>query len=140
MPGTDLSRGRLRKVASWIRDELDPMVARDGPERLRADDIVSLHELFQVLRTTQALSAMDLRATGIHKAILEVAGTATRWPGRLAEECDHIIAAWTIKFGRLEELRPFLYGRSGRLEGIASAEEFSKTVNLPVKMIEPSLC
>ncbi|KAF2120222.1 hypothetical protein BDV96DRAFT_566893 [Lophiotrema nucula] len=72
------------------------------------------------------ISALDLRATGIHRAIMEVAGTATRWPGRLADECDKVINIWTTKFGRLDELHPFMYGRGGRLEGIASAEETSK--------------
>jgi hypothetical protein len=72
---------------------------------------------------------MDLRATGIHKAVMEVAGIATRWPGRLADDCDQIILAWTSKFGNLEDLHPFMYGRGGRLEGIAKPGEFSRAVS-----------
>ncbi|KAF2715723.1 hypothetical protein K504DRAFT_33427 [Pleomassaria siparia CBS 279.74] len=125
-PVTDYSRPRLRQIAVWIRDELDPVIARDGPEILRADDVLMLHEMFYALRHSQTISALDLRATGIHRAVMEVAGTATRWPGRLADDCDKIILVWQKKFGALENLRPFMYGRAGRLEGIASATEFSK--------------
>lgn len=128
-PASDLSRQRLRQIATWIRDELDPLVAREGPDVLRADDVLTLHEVFRALRTSTTLSALDLRATGIHKAIIDVAGIATRWPGRLADDCDKIISIWTAKFGRLQDLRPFLYGRGGRLEGIATADEFSKAVS-----------
>jgi hypothetical protein len=88
-----------------------------------------LHELFRALRVSPTVTALDLRATGIHRAVLEVAGTATRWPGRLADDCDRIISVWQSKFGRLEDLRPFMYGRGGRLEGIATVGEFSSAVS-----------
>lgn len=127
-PVAELTRPRLRQVASWIRDELDPVIAREGTETLRADDVLILHEVFHSLRASQTITASDLRATGIHRAIMEVAGTATRWPGRLADDCDRILMVWRRKFGPLEHLRPFMYGRGGRLEGIASANEFSKAV------------
>ena len=127
-PAPDMSRQRLRQIASWIRDDLDPVIAREGPDHLRADDVLSLHEIFQALRASTAISALDLRATGIHRAVMEVSGTATRWPGRLADDCDRIITVWSVKFGRLDALHPFMYGRGGRLEGIAQAEEISKAV------------
>ncbi|KAF2683819.1 hypothetical protein K458DRAFT_478168 [Lentithecium fluviatile CBS 122367] len=123
---TDISRPHLRQIAYWIRDELDPIIAREGPEHLRVDDVLILHDIFQALRTSSSITALDLRATGIHKAVLDVSGLATRWPGRLCDDCDKIISIWTAKFGRLEDLHPFLYGRGGRLEGIASVEGSSK--------------
>jgi hypothetical protein len=125
----DLSRARLKELTAWIRDDLDPKVAQEGPDTLRPDDVLVLHEFFQALQSSTTLTALDLRATGIHRAVMEVAGTATRWPGRLADDCDEIIRIWTSKFGRLEDLHPFMYGRGGRLEGIASAGEFSKAVS-----------
>lgn len=125
----DLSRSKLLKMGHWIRDELDPVIAREGPEHLHPDDVLALHDLFRALRQSPDITAMDLRSTGIHKAILDISGIATRWPGRLADECDKIINIWSAKFGRLEDLHPFLYGRGGRLEGIASIEESSKQVN-----------
>lgn len=124
----DLSRPRLKQLAAWIRDDLDITVAREGPEKLRADDVLILHELFQALQLSRSITNLDLRATGIHRAIIEVAGIATRWPGRLADDCDKIISMWAERFGPLKDLHPFMYGRGGRLEGIASAEEFSKGV------------
>ncbi|KAF2259900.1 hypothetical protein CC78DRAFT_585411 [Lojkania enalia] len=129
-PITHLSRPRLRQLAAWIRDDLDPVIAQDGPEILKPDDVLTLHEAFLDLRLSQTITALDLRATGIHRAVMEVAGTATRWPGRLADDCDKIIDAWSAKFGRLDELHPFMYGRGGRLEGIASFEESSKSALL----------
>lgn len=125
----DLSRPTLRQVSHWIRDELDPLVAREGPEMLRADDVLTLHDIFQALKTSLSVTALDLRATGIHRAVMEISGIATRWPGRLADDCDKLIDLWTTKFGCLEELHPFLYGRGGRLEGIASIEDTSKLVS-----------
>lgn len=125
----DLSRPRLRRISHWIRDELDPIVAREGPGILRADDLLTLHDIFQALKNSYALTALDLRATGIHRAVMEIAGRATRWPGRLADDCDKLIDLWRANFGRLEDLHPFLYGRGGRLEGIASIEETSKAVS-----------
>jgi hypothetical protein len=129
-PAAELTRLRLRHVAAWIRDELDPVIAREGPEILRADDVLTLHEVFYSLRVSHTITALDLRATGIHRAVMEVAGKATRWPGRLADDCDRIIIVWKRKFGPLQDLRPFICGRAGRLEGVASATEFSKAVRL----------
>jgi len=127
-PVPAFTRTKLRQIAAWIRDELDPVIAREGPEVLRADDVLMLHDTFNSLRNSQAITALDLRATGVHKAVMEVAGTATRWPGRLVDDCDRLILVWRKKFGALENLHPFMYGRAGRLEGIATAIEFSRVV------------
>ncbi|KAF2026253.1 hypothetical protein EK21DRAFT_74691 [Setomelanomma holmii] len=122
----DLSRLRLTALAKWIRDDLDVLVAREGPNVLRPDDVLTLHETLIGLRLSQHITAMDLRATGIHMAVQDIAGVATRWPGRLCDDCDKIIALWTAKFGPFNQLHPFLYGRGGRLEGIASVNEYSR--------------
>ena len=134
-PALDITRPKLRHVAYWIRDELDPIIAREGPEHLRPDDVLVLHDLFQVLRMSTTITALDLRATGIHKAVLDVSGMATRWPGRLCDDCDRIISIWTARFGRLEDLHPFLYGRGGRLEGIANVEDSTKQVSISSLLI-----
>lgn len=131
----DLSRPRLRHLCGWIRDELDPIVAREGPGSLAADDVLVLHDLFQALRTSTKITSLDLRATGIHRAIMEISGVATRWPGRLCDDCNKIIKIWTSKFGKLQDLHPFLYGRGGRLEGIASGMELSKQVIEDMKYV-----
>ncbi|KAI1605670.1 YDG-SRA domain containing protein [Pyrenophora tritici-repentis] len=122
----DLSRTRLKQIARWIRDELDLLVAREGPDILRPDDVVTLHETFIALRQAQNITVSDLRATGIHIAVRELAGVATRWPGRLCDDCDKIIDIWTARFGSFSDIHPFLYGRGGRLEGISSIHEHSR--------------
>jgi hypothetical protein len=125
----DLSRQRLKQIARWIRDELDLRVARDGPDVLRPDDVLILHETLVALRHAQNITISVLRATGIHKAVQDIAGVATRWPGRLCDDCDKIVDIWTAKFGPFSEIQPFLYGRGGRLEGIASIHEYSREVS-----------
>lgn len=126
----DISRPRLKEITKWIRDELDLQVAREGPGALQPDDVVTLHEIFQGLQHAKGISTSDLRATGIHRAIQDIAGVATRWPGRLCDDCDKIIDIWSAKFGPLNGIHPFLYGRGGRLEGIASVHEQSRDVAL----------
>jgi hypothetical protein len=127
-PADALSRPRLKALTEWVRDKLDLLVAREGPDILRPDDVLVLHETFIALRLTTDITALDLRATGIHRAVQDIAGVATRWPGRLCDDCDKIISIWTARFGPLDALRPFLYGRGGRLEGIASFTEYSREV------------
>ncbi|KAF2849166.1 hypothetical protein T440DRAFT_138764 [Plenodomus tracheiphilus IPT5] len=122
----DLSRPALKRLAIWIRDDLDLLVAREGPDILRPDDVLALHDKFIALQHAQNINILDLRATGIHKAVQDIAGVATRWPGRLCDDCDKIIRIWTAKFGSLSEIHPFLYGRGGRLEGIASVSGYSR--------------
>lgn len=127
-PVVDTSRYRLKHFARWIRDDLDMRVAREGPDILRPDDVLTLHELFVTLRQSTSITALDLRATGIHKAVKDIAGIATRWPRRLCDDCDKIITIWKSRFGRFKDLHPFLYGRGGRLEGIASVSEHTAEV------------
>lgn len=124
----DLSRPRLKHIARWIRDELDLRVARDGPNVLHPDDVLTLHETLVALQHAQNMTISVLRATGIHKAVQDIAGVATRWPSRLCDDCDKIIDMWTAKFGPFSEIHPFLYGRGGRLEGVASIHEYSQEV------------
>ncbi|KAF9695549.1 hypothetical protein EKO04_006339 [Ascochyta lentis] len=125
-PLPDIPRCKLKQIARWIRDDLDILVAREGPNVLQPDDVVFLHELFVALSRSITITIEDLRATGIHKAVKDIAGVATRWPGRLCDDCDKIIVLWTSKFGRLDDLHPFLCGRGGRLEGIASVIEYTR--------------
>jgi hypothetical protein len=129
-PANILSRSRLKALAKWVRDELDLLVAREGPNVLRPDDVLILHETFIALRLATEITVLDLRATGIHLAVQDIAGVATRWPGRLCDDCDKIISIWTAKFGSLKNLYPFMYGRGGRLEGIAGPTEYSREVSI----------
>ena len=129
-PGSspDLSRGRLRDLAAWIRDDLDPVIAREGPAIMLPDDVLMLNEIFVALHASQTVTANTLRYTGIHRAIMLIRGKATRWPGRLVDQCDMIVDTWTENFGPLDNLRPFLFGRGGRLEGIARPGDRTRKV------------
>ncbi len=129
LPTSVLSRSWLKQFTAWIRDDLDILVAREGPDILRSDDVLILHETFAALQHAQNITVRDLRATGIHRAVQDIAGTATRWPSRLCDECNALIAIWTVRFGPLRNLRPFLLGRGGRLEGIAGVSEYSGEVS-----------
>lgn len=125
---SELSRPALKRLAMWIRDDLDLLVAREGPSILQPDDVLALHDQFIALQYAHEITVLDLRATGIHKAIQDIAGVATRWPGRLCDACDVIIHIWSTRFGHLSDIHPFLYGRGGRLEGIATVSQYSHEV------------
>ncbi|KAK7535064.1 uncharacterized protein J3D65DRAFT_604485 [Phyllosticta citribraziliensis] len=122
----DLSKEALRQRASWIRDVLDPQIARDGPEVMSPDDVLTLHELFQALLDVEQLSMSVLRYSRIHMAVTDVCGKATRWPKKLAEGCDHVVDVWTERFGRLTDVRPRLCKSEGRLNGICSGLEMTR--------------
>ena len=126
---TEFTRSRLKALTGWIRDDLDSLVAREGPNTLRPDDVLTLHEAFVALNLASNITASDLCATSIHRAIQDVAGVATRWPRGLCDDCDKILATWTAKFGPLSELHSVLYDRGGRLEGIASVTEHTREVH-----------
>ncbi|KAF2843689.1 hypothetical protein M501DRAFT_1013028 [Patellaria atrata CBS 101060] len=115
----------LAKKASWIRDILDPMIAYDGPDVLGPNDVLELHELFRSLRKYPPTSSA-LKLSRIHFAVLEVSGKATRWPSRLAFECDEVITTWEKKYGPLRELRPSLFVPGGRLYGICSPHDITR--------------
>ncbi|THW39345.1 hypothetical protein D6D25_04851, partial [Aureobasidium pullulans] len=80
----------LRGRASWIRDELDPVVAREGPDTLRPDTVVILFKFFEQLRTSY-LTLEYIRDSRIHLALIDIAGRATRWPVKLIDEAEEII-------------------------------------------------
>ncbi|KAK8177750.1 hypothetical protein IWX90DRAFT_492879, partial [Phyllosticta citrichinensis] len=122
----DLSKEALRERASWIRDVLDPQIARDGPEVMSPDDVLTLHELFQALLDVEQLSLSVLRYSRIHMAVMDVCGKATRWPKKLAEGCDHVVDVWTERFGRLTDVRPRLCKSEGRLNGICTGLEMTR--------------
>ncbi|KAL1642974.1 hypothetical protein SLS58_005216 [Diplodia intermedia] len=119
------SKEVLRQRACWIRDDLDPRISRDGPECMQPDDVLTLHELFLGLQNVD-LSISVLRYSRIHVAVLEVSGKATRWPKRLAEECDKVIELWTKKYGKLSDIRPRLFNPDGRLYGVCTGRELTR--------------
>ena len=96
---------------------------------MHLDDVLTLHELFVALQHSPDILATTLRATRIHRAVMEVAGKATRWPGRLADECDNVLWIWRERFGSLEAPRPFLYARGRRLETVSGVGDVTRAVS-----------
>ena len=115
----------LRRQARWIRDDLDPQVAQDGPDALHSDDILTLDEfLRRLIASTVRLD--DIRFSRLHLAITGICGRATRWPKKLIERADAVRTAWEAEHGPLQKLFPPLYESGGRLHGICKPEDVSK--------------
>ncbi|KAK0342818.1 hypothetical protein LTR91_023166 [Friedmanniomyces endolithicus] len=115
----------LRQRARWIRDDLDPQIARNGHDALHADDILKLDDFLRQLLSAK-LSIEDIRSSRIHLAVLEIAGRGTRWPKRLIERCDAVKGAWEVAHGPLQGMGFALYEGGGRLQGICRPEDLSK--------------
>lgn len=120
-----LHNENLKTRARWIRDDLDPMVAREGPDYLHADDVLTLVDFFTRLRDTP-VPVETLRSSRIHCALLEIAGRATRWPRKLIDKVDELIEYWETVFGPLNEVGIDLFEPGGRLHGITSPEDTDK--------------
>ncbi|KAK1069858.1 hypothetical protein LTR12_006547 [Friedmanniomyces endolithicus] len=115
----------LRQRARWIRDDLDPQIARNGHDALHADDILKLDDFLRQLLSAK-LSIEDIRSSRIHLAVLEIAGRGTRWPKRLIERCDAVKQAWEVAHGPLQGMGIALYEGGGRLQGVCRPEDLSK--------------
>ena len=115
----------LRHQARWIRDDLDPQVACNGPDALHSDDILTLDEfLRRLLTSTPSLSS--IRFSRLHLAIRSISGQATRWPSKLIERADAVRASWEKEYGSLQDLAIPLYEPGGRLYGVCKPEDLSK--------------
>jgi len=123
--GTRLTPEELRKTASRIRDDLDPIIAREGPHVMQPNDVLVLHELFQSLLIFE-IPLSSILYSRMHHAVSEVAGKATRWPAKLADICDDITILWTRQYGRLADLKAPLYGPGGRLHGVCTMDDLTR--------------
>jgi hypothetical protein len=119
----------LKGRVSWIRDDLDPLVARDGPNTLGPDTVVILFKFFEQLRTSY-LSLETIRDSRIHLALIDIARRATRWPCRLIDEAEEIILKWESEWGPLSSIRVNLYDTSGRLHGVSTPEDVQRELLL----------
>ncbi|CAD0095890.1 unnamed protein product [Aureobasidium vineae] len=115
----------LKGRVSWIRDELDPLVARDGPNTLRPDTVIVLFRFFEQLRTSY-LNLETIRDSRVHLALIEISRRATRWPVRLIEEAEEIIFKWESEWGPLSSIKVNLYDTGGRLHGISTPEDIQR--------------
>lgn len=121
----------LKSLTHWIRDELDPIVAREGPLALTPDDVLKLHDMFTSFAHDPhdaGISLATLRFSRMHQAVLDVASKATRWPGRLIDLCDDVIEVWEDLWGPLKDIPLLLYDEGGRLWHVVQPGYFSNEV------------
>jgi hypothetical protein len=118
----------LRKMSAWIRDTLDPLMAREGPNELHPDDVLTLHNIFLNLQHHK-ISLATMQFSRIHLAVSDVCGKATRWPKKLADEADRVVACLESYFGPLKAVRTPLYEVGGRLHGISEPRDLTRDVS-----------
>jgi hypothetical protein len=115
----------LRRQSRWIRDDLDPQIAREGPDALHSDDVLSLDEFLRRLLTSN-ISLEDIRFSRLHMALIVISGQATRWPSRLIDRADAVREVWEASHGSLRRLTVPLYEPGGRLHGMCRPEDLNK--------------
>lgn len=107
----------LRRRCRWIRDELDPQIARNGPDALHSDDVLKLDEFMRRLLSSN-LSLDDIRHSRLHLAIESISGQATRWPKKMIERADAVKSFWESSYGPLKDIGVLLFEPGGRLHGV----------------------
>jgi hypothetical protein len=119
----DLSLGSLAAFSHWIRDILDPIIAREGGTMaLSSEQVLKLRALMHNLRhgsrtavvapassptsrrlrpplTLSGISQLPpppgvIAESRIHLALDVIRGKATRWPDSLADEADRVLRRW----------------------------------------------
>jgi hypothetical protein len=117
----------LKSSAGWIRDELDPIVAREGPSSLQPDDVLTVHNLLVSIKSVPpALQVISF--SRIHLAIQAICGKATRWPTKLADEADMAMDAIESRHGPVRRIRFPLFEAGGRLWNICEPQDTTKGV------------
>jgi hypothetical protein len=127
-PPEELSISTLRQTASWIRDDLDPLVSREGTNALHPDEVLTLHSLLLALQRNP-VSVHILRSSRIYLAVRDIHGKATRWPGKLVDEADHLVNRWEGNYGPLKNMRTPLYEKGGRLNSICEPKDTDREVS-----------
>lgn len=124
----------LKSHARLIRDVLDPMIARDGPNALSPEQALELIKCLYQLQKALIPKA-DVRWSRIHYALHTISGRATRWPPKVVTLADSILERWAYLYGPLDQLRSPLYEEGGRLYGISRPEDLNRDLLL-VKWIK----
>jgi hypothetical protein len=111
----------------WIRDILDPLIARQGPEALSSSEILHLDDFLRTLLSAD-LPQADLRYSRLHLAVEAISGGATRWPSGLVERCDLLRESWEGRYGApLKGWGTLLYeGDGARLGGVCRPADVTR--------------
>jgi hypothetical protein len=124
-----LRRNELRAMASKIRDDLDPLIAQNGPTALHPDDALTINNVLMGLQQYR-ISMYSIRYTRIHLAVEAICGKATRWPSKLADQADLVLEVFIRNYGPIEKIKPLLFNSGGRLYRICKPTDLTKTVRL----------
>jgi hypothetical protein len=122
-----LRRDELKAIASKIRDDLDPLIAREGPTALHPDDALTINNILTGLQHHR-VSVYSIRYSRMHLAVDAICGKATRWPSKLADQADLVIQIFVKRYGPLEKLRPLLFGSGGRLYKVCKPSDITREV------------
>ncbi|KAF4550573.1 Hypothetical protein D9617_16g013610 [Elsinoe fawcettii] len=117
----------LRTQARWIRDDLDPKIAQEGPDWLKPDQVVTVFKFLEQLRRSR-VPEKHIRSSRIHLAVALIAGQATRWPRTVVDVADKLLENWSIRYGEISEIGIDLYEEGARLFGICLPTDLSKEV------------
>jgi hypothetical protein len=111
----------------WIRDILDPLIARQGPEALSSSEILHLDDFLRTLLSAD-LPQADLRYSRLHLAVEAISGGATRWPSGLVERCDLLRESWEGRYrAPLKGWGTLLYeGEGARLGGVCRPADVTR--------------
>lgn len=129
----------IRQNIAWIRDTLDPLVAREGHAVLTPHEVLAVHAFLGRIRI-QPFKLETIRQTRLYQMLTLLRGKATRWPRVIIDECDDIIELWTVQYGSMRGLRTPLYEDGGRLFGICKARDVSASVCSAFFSVPCSFC
>jgi hypothetical protein len=126
LPGY-LQSDALQAIASRIRDNLDPMIAREGPHALDANEALVINAVLMGLHLHQ-ISLHSIRYSRIHTAIETIRGKATRWPSALADQADSVLEMMEKTYGPIKLIQPLLFEAGGRLHKICLPSDITQSV------------
>jgi len=123
----EISVEHLHHKAAWIRDDLEPNVARHGPDWLKPDQVVHVFSLLEQLRHSQ-IPVETIRSSRIHLAVLTLTSPGTRWPKTVVELAEKVTLDWSKTCGDINAIGIDLYEPGGRLHGICLPTDLTKEV------------
>jgi hypothetical protein len=123
-----LRHEELTSLASQIRDDLDPEIAREGSLALNPDDALRINDVLIGLQLYR-ISLHTIQVSRIHYAIEVICGKATRWPSKLADQADLTMEILTQNHGQFRDFEPILFRHGGRLYGVCDPSDVTKGVS-----------
>ncbi|KAG8528910.1 uncharacterized protein KY384_006599 [Bacidia gigantensis] len=110
----------LRLHATYIRDTLVPLLSSDRD--LPIQEAILLRNILSKISRISPIATDMLRQTRIERALKIIATSGSPWPADTVRQAKVILRRWEKEVGfPLDSIRADLFGRGGRLEGLAPA-------------------